>query len=58
LEQANARQPNDREVLFGLVAFHRDRGDLAAARRYAEKLSALSPQDPAVQQLVDQLKGQ
>ena len=58
LEEAHARQPNDRELLYALVTFNRDRGDLAAARRYAQQLLTLAPQDPAVRQLVKQLQTQ
>ena len=58
LEEAHARQPNDREVLYALVTFNRDRGELEAARRYARQLLILAPQDPAVRQLVNRLQAQ
>ncbi len=58
LEEAHARQPNDREILYALVTFQRDRGELEAARRYAQQLLILAPQDPAVRQLVNQLQAQ
>ncbi len=58
LEEAHARQPNDREILYALVTFQRDRGNLEAARHYAQQLLTLAPQDPAVRQLVNQLQGQ
>ena len=58
LEEAHTRQPNDRELLYALVTFQRDRGDLEAARRYARQLLILAPQDPAVRQLVNQLQAQ
>jgi Flp pilus assembly protein TadD len=57
LEEAHARQPNDREILYALVTFNRDRGNLDLARRYAQQLLTLVPQDPAVRQLVNQLRG-
>ncbi|MFO1432289.1 MAG: tetratricopeptide repeat protein [Candidatus Competibacteraceae bacterium] len=56
LEEAHARRPNDRELLYALTTFQRDRGDLEAARRYAQQLLTLTPQDPVVRRLVDQLQ--
>ena len=57
LEEVHAKHPNDREVLYALVTFNRDRGNLAAARHYAEKLLTLAPQDTAAHQLLEQLQG-
>ena len=37
------RARDGKEILGALVAFHRDRGDLKAARTYADKLRSLSP---------------
>jgi tetratricopeptide (TPR) repeat protein len=42
LQGAHNRHPNNRDILSGLVAFHRDMGNKAAARSYAEKLRAIS----------------
>lgn len=56
LDETHVRHPNDREVLYGLVTFNRDMGNLDAATRHAEKLVALSPQDPTARRLLDQLK--
>ncbi len=56
LKEAHGRHPNDREVLYGLVTFNRDMGNLDAASQYAEKLIALSPQDPAARRLLNQLQ--
>jgi predicted CXXCH cytochrome family protein len=58
LEEAYSRQPNDLELLYALVTFNRNRGNLEAARRYAQQLLTLAPQDPAVRQLVNQLQAQ
>jgi len=55
LEEANSRNPNDREILYALTVFNANSGDLAAARRYAEKLHELSPDDPAVKKLLNDL---
>jgi predicted CXXCH cytochrome family protein len=38
LEEALKRHPDNREILEALVSFHRDRGDTAAAQRYAGRL--------------------
>lgn len=56
LNEAHARHPNDREVLYALVYFYRDKGNLDAARRHAEKLIELSPNDPSVKSLVNELQ--
>ena len=58
LKKAHARHPNDREVLYALVVFNRDMGNLDVAGQYAEKLIVLSPQDPAARRLLNQLKQQ
>ena len=42
LQGAHNRHPNNRDILGALVAFHRDLGNQAAARSYAEKLRAVS----------------
>ena len=56
LERAHARHPNDRDILMALVGFHRDAGDLDVAIQYAEKLVALSRDDPAVVRLLQELR--
>ena len=43
LQGAHNRHPNNPDILSALVAFHRDMGNEAAARRYAEKLRVISP---------------
>jgi tetratricopeptide (TPR) repeat protein len=43
LQGANAAHPYNVEILQALVSFHRDLGNQAAARKYAEKLQAISP---------------
>ncbi len=56
LEGAHKRNPYDRELLIGLVTINRDRGMLEPAIQYAKKLLALSPQDQASRQLLEQLQ--
>jgi tetratricopeptide (TPR) repeat protein len=43
LQGAHTAHPNNRDILSALAAFHRDSGNEAAARSYAQKLGALSP---------------
>jgi tetratricopeptide (TPR) repeat protein len=43
LQGAHNAHPNNVEILSALVAFHRDMGNQAAARIYAEKLRTISP---------------
>jgi predicted CXXCH cytochrome family protein len=57
LEQARRRHPADRDLLFALVTFHRDAGDVDAARRYAAEMRELHPDDPAARQLLESLGG-
>jgi outer membrane protein assembly factor BamD (BamD/ComL family) len=47
---------NDREVLYALVYFNRDRGNINAAKQYAEKLIELFPSDSDAHRLLDELK--
>jgi predicted CXXCH cytochrome family protein len=56
LKQAVARHPGDRDVVLALVAFSRDSGDFAAALEYAEQLARLSPNDPSVGSLIEELR--
>ena len=58
LERAHARHPNDRDILMALVGFHRDAGNLDVAIQYADKLIALSPDDPVLKRLIQELRSQ
>jgi Tfp pilus assembly protein PilF len=55
LRKANARNPGARNVLVALVTINRERGALAEARRFAAKLVAAAPADPAARSLADAL---
>jgi predicted CXXCH cytochrome family protein len=55
LAAAHARFPADAEILVALVTMERDRGQLAAARRYAQQLVALAPDDAQSQALLRSL---
>ncbi|KPK52808.1 MAG: hypothetical protein AMS22_08490 [Thiotrichales bacterium SG8_50] len=42
LQGAHDRHPNNRDIVGALMAFHRDMGNASEARRFAEKLQAMS----------------
>jgi Flp pilus assembly protein TadD len=44
LEKALLSHPNDRAILQALASFHESRGDRATAKKYAERVAALSEQ--------------
>ncbi len=56
LEEAHKRRPADREVLYALINFNRENGDLPSAVKYAEKLLQLSQRSPDALRLLDELK--
>ena len=55
LRQANARNPGARDNLVALVTINRERGATGEARRYAERLVAAAPADPAARALLASL---
>ena len=56
LEQAQTRFPEDREILFSVVLFHRDRGTLPEAARYLRRLAELAPEDARARRLLAELE--
>ena len=58
LQQAHQRRPADRQVLMGLIAFERDKGNLPSAITYAQQLVQLAPDDPEAKATLAQLVGQ
>ncbi len=56
LEQTLTGHPYDRDILLALATFHRDLGQIDVALKYAERLLAVVPHDPGVQQLLQQLR--
>jgi Flp pilus assembly protein TadD len=52
LTEAHKRFPGDMEILQALATMERDRGQIAAARRYAQQLVDLTPEDPQAQALL------
>src|SRR5271157_4146333 len=57
LQQAHQRRPADRQVLEGLIAFERDKGDLPSAIMYAQQLVQLTPNDPNAKAMLAELLG-
>lgn len=57
LEDASHHHPNDHQILFTLITLYRDQGNRKMAIQYAKRLRSLSPQDPVVQQLFQQVQG-
>ena len=58
LAQTTTRHPYNRDVLMALATIHRDNGSVEAALKYTRDLAVLTPQDPAVRQLLAQLEAQ
>ena len=58
LKKAHKRHPYDRELLLALMTINRDRGKVDLAIQYAKKLVAMSPDDRASRQLLEQLESQ
>jgi tetratricopeptide (TPR) repeat protein len=56
LERAVRRHPGDRQILQALIAIHRDRRAYDKALRYANRLAALDPNDPAAQRLLAEMR--
>jgi len=56
LEDVSQHHPNDQQILFTLSTLYRDQGNQKVATRYAKRLLALSPRNPTVQQLLQQLQ--
>ena len=56
LEEAHEQHPGDREILYALINFNREIGDILSARQYAEMLLEVSPHDPDAARLLDELK--
>ncbi|MGY4318227.1 tetratricopeptide repeat protein [Bradyrhizobium sp. JR3.5] len=56
LTEALKSHPNDRSILSALVAFNRTDGNAAAALTYAQRLAAITPGDPNLTKLIDELR--
>ena len=58
LKEISARHPGDRETLLALISFSRDAGDFPTALEYAERLAGMTPGDPDVIALIENLRRQ
>ncbi len=56
LEQMLSINPADLDVLFALVTFNRDAGNMEQALVYAKKLQVLAPGNPAIERLIQELQ--
>jgi Flp pilus assembly protein TadD len=56
LASAHETHPGNRDILAALATFNEKKGNLTAAAQYAEKLVALSPNDPGAYQLLQRIK--
>jgi Flp pilus assembly protein TadD len=57
LKESLARHPSDRDILSALIAFYRAAGDADSALAYAQRLSAIIPDDRNLATLIQQLRG-
>jgi predicted CXXCH cytochrome family protein len=56
LKDSSERHPNDRDTLLALVNFSRESGDASAALDYAERLAKVTPDDRALDGLIQELR--
>jgi Flp pilus assembly protein TadD len=56
LDELLRRRPYDRDALSAQVAFHRDRGDLAGAGHYLQRLQAVEPPEAATETAAAELR--
>ena len=56
LEQTLERHPGHRETLEALVSYSRSAGDRESALRYARRLQAVTPSNPALDRLIRELE--
>ncbi len=56
LQQTHQRRPADLQVLNGLIAFERDKGNFPAAITYAEQLVQLAPDDANAKSILAELQ--
>jgi Flp pilus assembly protein TadD len=56
LKERLAAHPNDRDILFALITFNRDAGDVGSALEYAERLNRIAPNDADLASLIEGLR--
>jgi tetratricopeptide (TPR) repeat protein len=57
LAAVHAARPSDVDTIAALAMFERDRGNLREARGWAEKLTALRPDDAGARRLLSEIQG-
>ena len=57
MENILKHHSNNPQILMALTMFHRDQGNQKSALQYAKRLGAASPQNPTVQQLLQEILG-
>jgi Flp pilus assembly protein TadD len=58
LKENLASHPDNRDIIMAIVNFSREAGDTATALQYAEQLAKITPDDPAVRSMVEELRRQ
>ncbi len=58
LKKSLAEHPENREIIMAIVNFSREAGDAATALQYAEQAARIAPDDPAVIDMVKELRRQ
>jgi DNA-binding SARP family transcriptional activator len=58
LKENLARHPDDRDTLLALISFSRDSGDISSALEFAERLERVSPDEPGLPALIQELRRQ
>ena len=56
LKDILTRRPDDQDTLMAIVSFSRDAGDLETALAYAEQLARITPIDPKLAALIEDLR--
>jgi Flp pilus assembly protein TadD len=57
LDKTWRAHPGDRQVLSALLAYVRERGDLARAQDLATRLVAISPGDTSATSMLEEIRG-
>jgi predicted CXXCH cytochrome family protein len=58
LRNSLAGHPENRDIIMAIVSFSREAGDTATALQYAEQAIKMTPDDPTIRTLVEQLRRQ
>jgi tetratricopeptide (TPR) repeat protein len=56
LREGLAGHPENRDMTLAIVSFSRESGDTATALQYAEQALKITPDDPTIRTLVEQLR--